>query len=133
MVTTERFTRHGDILTYVIYIKDPVYLTEPLVRSRNFVRMSGLGEGNWIAATPCEPAEETTAPPHGVPNYLPGENPFVAEAERRSGIAARGARRRRRDALSRIPPPPGGGGEREVAPPAGARPYLNSALDPGRQ
>jgi hypothetical protein len=84
--TTERFTRHGDTLTYVIYIKDPVYLTEPLVRSRNFVRMSGLGEGNWIAATPCEPAEETTAPPHSVPHYLPGENPFMAEAEERTGL-----------------------------------------------
>ena len=88
VTTTERFTRHGDILTYVIYIKDPVYLTEPLVRSRNFVRMSGLGEGNWIAATPCEPGEETAAPPHGVPHYLPGENPFVAEAEKRTGIPA---------------------------------------------
>jgi hypothetical protein len=88
VTTTERFTRHGDMLTYVIYIKDPVYLTEPLVRSRNFVRMSGLGEGNWIAATPCEPGEETAAPPHGVPHYLPGTNPFVAEAERKSGIPA---------------------------------------------
>jgi hypothetical protein len=88
VTTTERFTRHGDMLAYVIYIKDPVYLTEPLVRSRNFVRMSGLGEGNWIAATPCEPGEETAAPPHNVPHYLPGENPFVAEAERRSGIPA---------------------------------------------
>jgi len=88
VTTTERFTRHGDMLTYVIYIKDPVYLTEPLVRSRNFVRMSGLGEGNWIAATPCEPGEETAAPPHAVPHYLPGENPFVAEAERKSGIPA---------------------------------------------
>ena len=88
VTTTERFTRHGDMLTYVIYIKDPVYLTEPLVRSRNFVRMSGLGEGNWIAATPCEPGEETAAPPHAVPHYLPGSNPFVAEAERKSGIPA---------------------------------------------
>ena len=88
VTTTERFTRHGDMLTYVIYINDPVYLTEPLVRSRNFVRMSGLGEGNWIAATPCEPGEETAAPPHTVPHYLPGENPFVAEAERKSGIPA---------------------------------------------
>jgi hypothetical protein len=88
VTTTERFTRHGDMLTYVISIKDPVYLTEPLVHSRNFVRMSGLGEGNWIAATPCEPAEETAAPPHAVPHYLPGTNPFVAEAEKRSGIPA---------------------------------------------
>jgi hypothetical protein len=88
VTTTERFTRHGDMLAYVISIKDPVYLTEPLVHSRNFVRMSGLGEGNWIAATPCEPAEETAAPPHTVPHYLPGTNPFVAEAEKRSGIPA---------------------------------------------
>ena len=88
VTTTERFTRHGDMLTYVISIKDPVYLTEPLVHSRNFVRMSGLGEGNWIAATPCEPAEETAGPPHAVPHYLPGTNPFVAEAEKRSGIPA---------------------------------------------
>ncbi len=43
--TTERFTRHGNTLTYVIYIEDPVYLAEPLTRSRNFVRMSGLNEG----------------------------------------------------------------------------------------
>ena len=83
VTTNERFTRPGYMLT-----NDPVYLTEPLVRSRNFVRMSGLGEGNWIAATPCEPGEETAAPPHTVPHYLPGENPFVAEAERKSGIPA---------------------------------------------
>jgi hypothetical protein len=88
VTTTERFTRHGDILTYVIYITDPVYLTEPIVRSRNFVRMSGIGEGNWIAATPCEPAEETTAPPHSVPHYLPGQNPFVTEAVTSTGLPA---------------------------------------------
>jgi hypothetical protein len=84
--TTERFTRHGDFLTYVVYIEDPVYLTEPMVRSRNFVKIPGLNEGNWIAATPCEPAEETTGPPHSVPHYLPGENPFTKEALERTGL-----------------------------------------------
>jgi hypothetical protein len=48
--------------------------------------MSGLGEGNWIAATPCEPAEETTAMPHGVPHDLVGENPFIAEQVNRTGL-----------------------------------------------
>lgn len=86
VTTTERFTRHGDILTYVIYIQDPVYLAEPLVRSRNFVKMSGIGEGNWIAATPCEPGEEIAGPPHGVPHYLVGENPFVAVEAARTGL-----------------------------------------------
>jgi hypothetical protein len=84
--TTERFTRHGDILTYVVYIEDPVYLTEPLVRSRNFVKMPGLNEGNWISATPCEPAEEIVNDPHKVPHYLPGDNPFIKEAIDRTGL-----------------------------------------------
>lgn len=86
VTTTERFTRHGDILTYVVYIQDPIYLTEPITRSRNFVRMSGMGEGNWIAATPCEPGEETTGPPHRVPHYLVGKNPFVVEQVKRTGL-----------------------------------------------
>jgi hypothetical protein len=84
--TTERFSRHGDFLTYVVYIEDPVYLTEPIVRSRNFVRMPGLSEGNWISSTPCEPAEEVINDPHAVPHYLPGENPFVKEAIERTGL-----------------------------------------------
>ena len=84
--TTERFTRHGNILTYVIYIEDPVYLAEPLTRSRNFVRMSGLNEGNWIAATPCEPGEETAAQPHQVPHYPIGGNPFLTEQATRAGL-----------------------------------------------
>jgi hypothetical protein len=84
--TTERFTRHGDMLTYVVYIEDPVYLAEPIVRSRNFVKMPGVNEGNWIAATPCEPAEEIDLARGAVPNYLPGENPFVAEQARRTGL-----------------------------------------------
>jgi hypothetical protein len=86
VTTTERFTRHGDMLTYVIYIQDPVYLSEPIVSSRSFVKMVGINEGHWIFWTPCEAAEETTGPPHTVPHYLPGENPFVAERSERTGL-----------------------------------------------
>ena len=86
VTTTERFTRHGDMLTYVIYIHDPDYLAEPIARSRNFARMSGLNEGNWIAATPCEPGEETAGPLHQVPHYPIGENPFVGEQAKQSGV-----------------------------------------------
>src|SRR5580698_8832115 len=35
-VFTEHWTRHGDYLTVVTVIEDPVYLTEPLVRSDNW-------------------------------------------------------------------------------------------------
>ena len=35
---TEHFMRHGDVLTVVTVVKDPVYLEEPFVRSTNWVR-----------------------------------------------------------------------------------------------
>ena len=74
------------MLTYVIYIQDPDYLAEPIARSRNFARMSGLNEGNWIAATPCEPGEETAGPLHQVPHYPVGENPFVGDEVKQTGL-----------------------------------------------
>ena len=33
---TERFFRHGDILTHIYIIEDPVYLTEPLIKTNGF-------------------------------------------------------------------------------------------------
>ena len=73
----EHFIRHGDIMTHVSIATDPVYLTEPLVKSEDF-RLT-LQEGqNWLY--PCEPVIEVADRPRGlVPNYLPGENPFQHE------------------------------------------------------
>jgi glyoxylase-like metal-dependent hydrolase (beta-lactamase superfamily II) len=74
---TEHFIRHGDHLTHVSIVTDPVYLTEPLIKSQDFVLNVQAG-GNWLY--PCEYVEEVTGRPAGaVPNYLPGENPFVNE------------------------------------------------------
>lgn len=33
---TEHFTRHGDILTWTVYIQDPTYLEEPFIRNRDY-------------------------------------------------------------------------------------------------
>ena len=33
---TERFFRHGDLLTHTYIIEDPVYLTEPLIKTNGF-------------------------------------------------------------------------------------------------
>ncbi len=88
VTTTERFTRHGEVMTYIIAVTDPVYLTELFVRSRNFVKMPGVNEGNLIAATPCEPGEETAGELHRVPHYQIGENPFIGEAVKRTGLPA---------------------------------------------
>jgi cyclase len=73
----EHFMRHGDHLTHVSIVTDPVYLTEPLVKSEDFLLNTNAG-GNWLY--PCEEVEEVEGRPRGkVPNYLPGQNPFITE------------------------------------------------------
>ena len=73
----EHFVRNGDYLTHVSIVHDPVYLTEPFVRTQVFRLV--LSEGlNWLY--PCESVVEiANRPPGKVPHYLPGENPFVSE------------------------------------------------------
>ncbi|MGA2211665.1 MAG: MBL fold metallo-hydrolase [Bryobacteraceae bacterium] len=73
----EHFMRHGDHLTHVSILTDPVYLTEPLVKSEDYLLNTNAG-GNWLY--PCEEVEEVEGRPRGaVPNYLPGQNPFLTE------------------------------------------------------
>jgi cyclase len=79
---TEHFIRHGDYLTHVMILRDPAYLTEPLIRTEDFVMNLHAGGASWVYH--CRSAEEiTNRRPGEVPNYLPGENPFLREfAER---------------------------------------------------
>lgn len=73
----EHFIRHGDYMVHVSEVTDPVTLTEPFVRTQVFHRISEEGQ-NWLY--PCESVVEIANRPRGaVPNYLPGENPFVTE------------------------------------------------------
>jgi len=73
----EHFIRHGNHLTHVSIVTDPVYLTEPLIKSQDFLLNTNAG-GNWLY--PCEEVEEVEGRPRGaVPNYLPGQNPFLYE------------------------------------------------------
>jgi hypothetical protein len=74
---TEHFMRYGDILTHVSIVNDPIYLTEPFVRTQVF-RLTVPAGQNWLY--PCDPVEEiANRPPETVPNYLPGKNPFIRE------------------------------------------------------
>jgi hypothetical protein len=81
-VMTMYFFRHGDLLTIRAVVDDPVYLAEPLVRSRVWAldRDGKLNLGNGVVS-PCEPiAELPRADVTGlVPHHLPGQNPFVNE------------------------------------------------------
>ena len=73
--STEHWLRHGDYLTVVTVIEDPVFLTEPLVRSDNWY----LDPGQHIGVFGCEYAPELPRPAGAVPHHLPGTNPYLRE------------------------------------------------------
>ena len=76
---TERFTLHGTVLTYVAITEDPVYLTEPLVKTTNMLRNPRPLAPQQLLY-PCTAVVELADQPRGaVPHYLPGENPFLKE------------------------------------------------------
>jgi hypothetical protein len=73
----EHFIRHGTHLTHVSIVTDPVYLAEPLIKTQDFNLVTQEGQ-NWLY--PCESVVEIADRPRGeVPNYLPGQNPFLHE------------------------------------------------------
>ena len=66
---TERFIRHGNFLTVVSIVDDPIYLEEPFVRTTNWV----LNPGMEIRRTQFDVVDEVAGRPKGeVPHYLPG-------------------------------------------------------------
>ena len=74
---TEHFLRHGNIMTHMTILNDPVYLTAPLIRTDDFL-LDDKELGGWL--WPCEYVEEILTRPKGdVPSYLPGQNPFLYE------------------------------------------------------
>jgi cyclase len=72
---TEHFIRHDDHLTVVTIVDDPVYLTEPFMRSTDFI----LDLNQQIDPYPCESVEEVVREKGIVPHYMPGANPFLTE------------------------------------------------------
>jgi hypothetical protein len=86
----EHFIRHGNIMTHLEIWTDPVSLSEPLIRSEDFVLNERTG-GNWL--WPCEYVDEVVDRPHSdVPNYLQGRNPFEGDFAYRYGVPVEAAR-----------------------------------------
>jgi glyoxylase-like metal-dependent hydrolase (beta-lactamase superfamily II) len=80
---TEHFIRHGDRLTVVSIVSDPVYLEEPFVRSSDWV----LNPSQELARSQFDVVDEVAGRPKGhVPHYLPGSS---EAQERLSEFAAR--------------------------------------------
>jgi hypothetical protein len=86
----EHFIRHGGIMSHLEIWTDPVYLSEPLIRSEDFVLNERTG-GNWL--WPCEYVDEIVDHPHSaVPHYLPGQSPFAGDFAYRYGVPVEAAK-----------------------------------------
>jgi len=84
----EYYIRHGNYFTLVTVVKDPVYLTEPFIRTSNFV----LNLGYQPNTSTCIPSVEIEHPKGWVAFHLPGENPFLNEYSVKYGIPIEAAR-----------------------------------------
>src|SRR6187399_1268205 len=78
----EHYIRHGNLLSHVMIITDPVYLSEPYVNSQEFVLME-RGNQNWLYN--CEYVLEVQLK-GGVPNFLEGKNPFLEDFSKKFGL-----------------------------------------------
>ena len=71
----ERFFRYGNILTDIMMISDPEYLSEPLVKSNEFIKV----ENGAMDPYPCAAANEIPRAQGIEPMHLPGANPMEQE------------------------------------------------------
>ena len=96
---TQYLIRRGDYLTYLVIAYDPVYLSEPLVRSTEY----RLNVNQQIPPYPCTVVNEVDRPKGVVPHYLPGTNNDITWFSRRYGIPdGRGDGRRRATCIRRF-------------------------------
>jgi glyoxylase-like metal-dependent hydrolase (beta-lactamase superfamily II) len=81
---TEYWIRHGNYLTVVSVVEDPVYLTVPFIRSANFRLDAGLQLGPVV----CSPRMEGSLPRGFVAHRLPGTNLALQEFQRSLPLGA---------------------------------------------
>jgi glyoxylase-like metal-dependent hydrolase (beta-lactamase superfamily II) len=72
---TEHWLRHGDYLTIVQIVDDPIYLDEPFIQTTDFA----LDLHQQPPPIYCEIEEETERPKGSIPHHLPGSNHAVEE------------------------------------------------------
>lgn len=84
----EYFIRHGEYLTLVTVVKDPVYLTEAFVRTSNWVADPGF----QLSPFSCIPTVEIERRRDEVPHHLPDANPYLTEFAAKHGLPPAAAR-----------------------------------------
>lgn len=73
----EHYLKHGNMLSHISVTEDPIYLTEPLIKSEDFNYVEN--PNTFVPFYPCEYVEEGERAPGVVPSYLSGQNPWVSE------------------------------------------------------
>lgn len=88
---TEHWIRHGDTLTHIAIVEDPVYLSEPMVKTQHFrLNLRSLEPGTWL--WPCTSVVEVaTRNQNYVPHYLPGRNPYLVSSREEAHLPLDGA------------------------------------------
>ena len=83
----EHWMRHGNLLSQVTIASDPVYLSEPYIRSQEFVMMD-RNNTNWLYN--CEYVMELPGDKNEVPHFL--QNPWRGEFGARHAMPEEGVR-----------------------------------------
>ena len=85
----ERFLRHGNYLTHTSIITDPVYLSEPIVRTNGFqLNPNAI----TVQPYPCLPAVEVVHQRGDVPHFLPGTSGYVEEFAKKNNLSTEAVR-----------------------------------------
>jgi hypothetical protein len=92
---TEHFIRQGDTLMQVIIVEDPVYLSEPFIRTTNWVATQAppVGGGGTLACGAFQIVNESggTENKHFVPHFLPGDYDQAKEFQTEFKVPPEGA------------------------------------------
>jgi glyoxylase-like metal-dependent hydrolase (beta-lactamase superfamily II) len=75
---TDFITRHGDTITAVTVIDDPVYMDEPFIQSTTY-QVDINATTNWETCNASSFAENGGTNRHWVPHFLPGQNTALSE------------------------------------------------------
>jgi hypothetical protein len=108
-VFDERFFRDGDILTHIMIITDPEYLSEPLVKSTEYYHSLNAP----FAPYPCGEVTEIPRREGDVPMHMPDQTAVEQEWAVKNGVplkAAQGGAETMfpeyEDTMKRLPPNP---------------------------
>ncbi len=85
---TEHWMLYGDVLTVATIVYDPVYLTEPFIRTTDYE----LDLHQQNPPYPCEAVEEVDRPKGTVPHKLPSDTNFTTDFAKRCGIPIEAAK-----------------------------------------